>query len=126
MYICTKKQENDHLPYHCNRYYCPRGSYYSVVHQPFEGLARGYAKEAKLFHERLLQLTDPSHHFTDEELHKLKRDFAPLLYSVNELYNNPFITNEYLDKIGLGDFLEERKLVNHQQYLNNIRQSPQS
>ncbi len=88
--------------------------------------ARGYAKEAKLFHERLLQLTDPSHHFTDEELHKLKRDFAPLLYSVNELYNNPFITNEYLDKIGLGDFLEERKLVNHQQYLNNIRQSPQS
>ena len=81
--------------------------------------AKECAKEAKRFHERLQQLTDPSHDFTDNELHRLKKEFAPLLDEVNGLYDSILISNEYLDDLGLGDFLEERKLVNHQQYLNN-------
>lgn len=87
--------------------------------------ARECAKEAKRFHERLLHLSDPSHDFTDHELHRLKREFAPLLDAVNELYDSPLISNEYLDGLGLGDFLEERKLVNHRQYLNNSHQTQQ-
>ncbi len=85
--------------------------------------AKKCAKEAKIFHERLQQLSDPSHLFTDEDVHQLKRDFGPLLNTVNRLYDSQFISNDYLDKLGLGDFMEERKLVNHMQYLNNIRQS---
>ena len=59
---------------------------------------------------------------TDHELHRLKREFGPLLDAVNELYDSPFISNEYLDGLGLGDFLEERKLVNVRQYFNNSHQ----
>ena len=81
--------------------------------------ARQCAKEAQRFHDRLQSLTAPSHLFTDEELHRLKRDFAPLLDEVNQLYDSRFISNEYLDKLGLKEFIEERRLVNHLQYQNN-------
>ena len=85
--------------------------------------AKECAKEAKRFHERLQQLSDSSHDFTDKELHQLKREFAPLLDAVNKLYDSPLISNEYLDELGLGDFLEERRLVNYRQYLNNTHQT---
>ena len=57
--------------------------------------------------------------FTDEEVHKMKMKYAYLLDTVNDLYDSKFISNEYLDKLGLGDFMEERKLLNHTQFLNN-------
>ena len=68
------------------------------------------AVEAAQFHEKL---------FTDEELHRLKRKYEPLLRTANELYDSPFISNEYLDSFGLGIFMDERKLVNHMQFQNN-------
>ena len=95
-------------------------------HNHLKTKAKECAKEAIKFHEQLQQLTDPSHLFTDKEMHRLKREYAPLLNAVNKLYDNPFISKEYLDELGLGDFLEERRLVNHQQYLNNINQSPET
>ena len=81
--------------------------------------AKQCAKEAEQFHERLKQLSDPSHLFTDKEVHQLKREYDPLLRTVNQLYDSPFISNEYLDSLGLGNFMDERKLVNHMQYKNN-------
>ena len=80
--------------------------------------ARKCAKEAQRFHERLQQLSDPSHLFSDKELHSLKREFAPLLDEVNDLYDNRLIDNEYLDKLGLKEFMDERRLLNHIQYQN--------
>jgi len=74
---------------------------------------------AKQFHEKLQQLSDPSHLFTDEEVRKLKMQFGPLLDTVNDLYDSRFISNEYLDRLGLGEFMEERKLLNHIQLVNN-------
>lgn len=81
--------------------------------------AKQCAAEAEQFHEKLAQLSDPSHLFTDEELHRLKRKYAPLLETVNQLYDSPFISNDYLDSLGLGNFMDERKLVNHIQFQNN-------
>lgn len=74
---------------------------------------------AKQFHEKLQQLSDPSHLFTDEEVRKLKIQYGPLLDTVNDLYDSRFISNEYLDRLGLGEFMEERKLLNHIQLMNN-------
>ena len=85
--------------------------------------AKEWAKEAKHFHERLQQLSDSTHDFTDKELHQLKREFAPLLDTVNKLYDSPLISNKYLDELGLGDFQEKRRLVNHRQYLSNTHQT---
>ena len=84
-----------------------------------KGKAMKCSKEAQRFHQRLKQLTAPDHFFTDEELHQLKIEFAPLLREVNKLYDSIFISREYLDNLGLYDFIEERKLLNHQQYQNN-------
>ena len=81
--------------------------------------AKECAKEAKLFHEKLKQLSNPERFFTDEEVRKLKNEFAPLLKRVNKLYGTIFISNEYLDEAGLKDFLDERRLVNHKQFENN-------
>lgn len=81
--------------------------------------AKECSKEAQRFHEKLQQLTAPDHFFTDEELHQLKIEFAPLLREVNKLYDSIFISREYLDNLGLYDFIEERKLLNHQQFQNN-------
>ena len=64
---------------------------------------------AKQFHEKLQQLSDPSHLL----------QFGPLLDTVNDLYDSRFISNEYLDRLGLGEFMEERKLLNHIQLVNN-------
>ena len=83
--------------------------------------ARKCSVGAKQFHEKLTELSDPSRHFTDEEVRKLKIQFGPLLDTVNELYDSRFISNEYLDSLGLGDFMEERKLLNHIQLVNNQR-----
>ena len=73
---------------------------------------------AKQFHEKLKQLSDPTHLFTDE-VRKLKIQFGPLLDTVNDLYDSHFISNDYLDGLGLGEFMEERKLLNHIQLVNN-------
>ena len=92
---------------------------YFTKNQKLKAKARQCAKEAQRFHEKLQQLSDPAHLFTDDELHQLKREFAPLLNTVNQLYDNPFISKEYLNKLGLRDFIDERQLVNHMQYKNN-------
>ena len=76
------------------------------LNQRLKAQARQCAKEAQSFHNRLQGLTDPTHLFTDEELHQLKRDFAPLLDEVNRLYDSRFISNEYLDRLGLKEFIE--------------------
>lgn len=81
--------------------------------------AKKCAMEARRFHMRLQVLTAPSHLFTDKELVTLKEEMAPLLYRVKKLYGNYFISNEYLDSLGLEDFIEERMHLNHAQYLNN-------
>ena len=92
--------------------------------QKLKSKAKECSKEAKRFHKKLQQLTAPDHFFTDEELHQLKHEFAPLLKTVNKLYDSFLISKEYLDDLGLNDFLEERKFVNHRQYLNNIHHQP--
>ncbi len=74
---------------------------------------------AKQFHKKLQELSDPTHLFTDEEVRKLKMQYGPLLDTVNSLYDNRFISNDYLDELGLGEFMEERKLLNHIQLVNN-------
>ena len=89
------------------------------LHQRLKKKAQKCSKEAQRFHEKLKQLSDPSHLFSDKELHHLKREFAPLLDDVNDLYDNFFISNEYLDSLGLKDFMDERKILNHLQYQNN-------
>ena len=81
--------------------------------------ARKCAIEARQFHVRLKVLTAPNHLFTDKELATLKEEMAPLLYKINKLYKNYFISNDYLDRLALGDFIEERTHLNHAQYLNN-------
>lgn len=81
--------------------------------------AKWCAQGAKKFHEELKKLSSPERLFTDEEVHKMKMKYAYLLDTVNDLYDSKFISNEYLDKLGLGDFMEERKLLNHTQFLNN-------
>ena len=92
--------------------------------QKLKAKAKECSKEARRFHEKLQQLTAPDHFFTDEELHQLKHEFAPLLKTVNKLYDSVFISRAYLDELGLNDFIDERKFVNHRQYLNNIHQQP--
>lgn len=81
--------------------------------------ARKCTVEARQFHVRLQVLTAPNHLFTDKELSNLKEEMAPLLFKINKLYKNYFISNDYLDRLGLGDFIEERTHLNHAQYLNN-------
>ena len=87
--------------------------------QHLKNKAKLCSKEAKRFHEKLQQLSAPDRFFTDEEVRNLKIEFAPILEDVNDLYDSHFISNEYLDKLGLGDFMEERKRLNHKQYINN-------
>ena len=84
--------------------------------------ARQCAKEAKHLHKKLGMLTDPSHLFNDEELHQIKREYTPLLRRVYQLYDNPFISNDYLNDLGLEDFIDERKHLNHFQLMNNQSQ----
>ena len=87
--------------------------------QHLKARARECAKEALRFHDKLQQLSDPSHFFTDEELRQLKKEFAPLLEEVNELYESAYISKDFLDEIGLKDFMRERKFLNHIQSQNN-------
>ena len=81
--------------------------------------AKECAKEAQVFHDKLQKLIDPSHLFTDEELRQIKREYAPLLDDVNDLYDSMFISDDYLDGLRLRDFLRERKFLNHMQSQNN-------
>ncbi len=84
-----------------------------------KGQAKQCSVEAKRFHKKLQLLSASDHLFTDEELRDLKIEFAPVLDTVNSLYESHFISNEYLDNLGLNDFMDERKLLNHKQYINN-------
>ena len=87
--------------------------------QTLKKKARRCAEGAKVFHEKLQRLASPSHFFTDEEARQLKMEFDPLLFDVNKLYDSVFISKSYLDNLGLSDFLDERKLINHIQMKNN-------
>ena len=82
------------------------------------------AELARRFHERLQELSAPSHFFTDEEVHQLKKEFNPVLDRVNRLYASSLISTHYLNELGLRDFIDERRLVNHFQNLNNTAQLP--
>lgn len=82
-------------------------------------LAHQCAKEVQRFNEKLAELSDPSHFFTDEELVQLKKEFNPLLKNVNDLYDSSTISNEFLDGLGLHDFIEKRRILNHIQLNNN-------
>lgn len=81
--------------------------------------AQKCSEEARQFHVKVLLLSSPSRLFTDEELQQLKMEARPLLKRVNKLYNSYFVSNEYLDNLGLNDFVEERMHLNHLQYINN-------
>ena len=87
--------------------------------------ARKCAKEVQVFHEKVQKLSDPSHFFTDEELLQLKREYAPLLDEVSELYDSFLISNEYLDDLGLREFIRQRKFLNHIQSQNNQKYKQQ-
>ena len=81
--------------------------------------ARQCAKEAQVFHDKLQHLTAPSHFFTDEEVKQFKQEFAPLLKDVQKLYASLFISNVFLNSLGLKDFIDERRIINHLQLKNN-------
>ena len=81
--------------------------------------AQQCAKEVQRFNEKLAQLSDPSHFFTDEELTQLKKEFNPVLLTINRLYDSSLISNDYLDNLGLHDFVEKRRILNHIQLNNN-------
>lgn len=87
--------------------------------------ARECAKEVQVFHEKVQKLSDPSHFFTDEELLQLKREYAPLLDEISELYDSFLISNEYLDNLGFRDFIRQRKFLNHIQSQNNQKHQQQ-
>lgn len=82
------------------------------------------SEEARRFHVKVLLLSSPSRLFTDEELQQLKIEASPLLKRVNRLYKSYFVSNEYLDDLGLNDFVEERMHLNHLQYINNKSHQP--
>lgn len=90
-----------------------------IQRQKLKTKAKEYAKEALVFHEKLEQLSAPSHFFTDEEALQLKQEFSPLVNAVKKLYKSSLITHKYLNDLGLKEFLEERMLVNHIQVKNN-------
>lgn len=87
--------------------------------------AQECAKEVQQFQDKLQKLTDPSHFFTDEELLQFKRECAPLLDEINELYDSMLISNEYLDNLGFRDFIRQRKFLNHIQSQNNQKHQQQ-
>ncbi len=84
-----------------------------------KALAQQCAKEVQRFNEKLEQLSNSSHFFTDDELKQLKKEFNPVLDVVNELYDSSLISNDYLDDLGLHDFIEKRRILNHIQLNNN-------
>ncbi len=88
-------------------------------HQHLKGKAKECAKDVQVLREKLKRLSDPSHLFTDEEMLGVKQEYAPLIDRINVLYNSLFISKEYLDSLGLKDFIRERKFLNHIQFKNN-------
>ena len=89
--------------------------------QRLKSKAQRCAKEAQVFHDKLQQLSDPSHFFTDEEVRQLKNEFAPLLSEVHQLYDSKYLSHDFLEDIGLRRFIDERKFLNHIQLENNQR-----
>ncbi len=57
--------------------------------------------------------------FTGEELLQFKHECTPLLDEIYELYDSFLISNEYLDNLGLKEFIRQRKFLNHIQSQNN-------
>ena len=57
-------------------------------HKRLKEKAKFCAKEAKRFHEELKVLSSPDRLFTDEEVHKMKMKYGPLLAMVNDLYDS--------------------------------------
>ena len=90
-----------------------------VYHNNLKKKALKCQQEARQFHVKVMVMSSPSRLFTDKELYQLKVEAAPLLDRVNKLYKNYFISNDYLDSLGLNDFVEERMHLNHFQYINN-------
>ena len=86
--------------------------------------AQKCSQEARQFHVKVMLLSSPSRLFTDDELIQLKKEASPLLRRVNKLYNSYFVSNEYLDDLGLNDFIEERMHLNHLQFINNKTHQP--
>ena len=86
--------------------------------------AQKCSQEARQFHVKVMLLSSPSRLFTDEELIQLKKEASPLLKRVNKLYKSYFVSNEYLDDLGLNDFIEERMHLNHLQFINNKTHQP--
>lgn len=84
-----------------------------------KALALQCAKEVQRFNEELARLSAPSHFFTDEELTQLKKEFNPVLKTINRLYGSSLISSDYLDELGLHDFIEKRRILNHIQLSNN-------
>ena len=74
-----------------------------IKRQKLKAKARQCAIEAQRFHEKLQQLSNPSHLFTDEELQQLKKEFTPLLDDVLLLYNHPLVSKDYIIELGLRD-----------------------
>ena len=87
--------------------------------QQLKAKANECAKEVQMLRDKLQKLSDPSHLFTDEEMLQVKQEYAPLIDRINELYDSLFISKEYLDDLGLKDFIRERKFLNHIQLKNN-------
>ena len=87
--------------------------------QQLKTKAKRCAKEAQLFHDKLQQLSAPSHFFTDEEVKQLKHEFAPLLNEVHQLYDSKLLSHDYLEELGLRRLIDERKFLNHIQLENN-------
>ena len=87
--------------------------------QQLKAKANECAKEVQMLRDKLQKLSDPSHLFTDEEMLQVKQEYAPLIDRINELYDSLLISKEYLDDLGLKDFIRERKFLNHIQLKNN-------
>ena len=87
--------------------------------QQLKAKANECAKEVQMLRDKLQKLSDPSHLFTDEEMLQVKQEYAPLIDRINELYDSLLISKEYLDDLGLKDFIRERRFLNHIQLKNN-------
>ena len=88
-------------------------------HLRLKAKAKECAKDVQVLRDKLKRLSDPSHLVTDEEMLQVKQEYAPLIDRINVLYDSLLISREYLDSLGLKDFIRERKFLNHIQLKNN-------
>ncbi len=92
---------------------------YLIQNQRMKNKTKACVKEAHRLHEKLEQLSDPSHLFTDEEVVQIKNEYARWLKKVNQLYRSAFLSNGYIDSQGLKDYMNESNIIDHKQYINN-------